>query len=49
MKTVIYNNIKGIVKGILPSCLFIFLPLTVEGERLCDGCCHGQAFGRCHR
>ena len=34
MKTVIYNNIKGIVKGILPSCLFIFLPLTVTAQEM---------------
>ena len=32
MKTVIYNNIKGIVKGILPSCLFVFLPLTAAAQ-----------------
>ena len=32
MKTVIYTNIKGIVKGILPSCLFVFLPLTAAAQ-----------------
>ena len=34
MKTVIYNNIKGIVKGLLTSCLFIFLPLTVTAQEM---------------